>query len=97
MLHYEVGVRLAEPSIPATEPPAMLTWACIGNRPFLRCIHGYGLALWRLDRLPEAEAVFERMLWLNPNDNQGARFCWLDVRAGRSWKEVEAEEAGRPT
>ena len=41
--------------------------------------------------LDETTATFERMLWLNPNDNQGAPFCWLDAKAGRSWRQVEDE------
>jgi len=36
--------------------------------------------------------TFERLLALNPNDNQGVRFCWADVRARRSWEEAQAEE-----
>ena len=40
-------------------------------------------------RLTEAEAVFARVLALNPVDNQGARFCWADVRLGRTWDAVE--------
>jgi hypothetical protein len=48
-------------------------------------MHGYGLCLWRLDRFKEAERVFERMLWLNPMDNQGARFLFDDVRAGLTY------------
>jgi hypothetical protein len=44
----------------------------------------------------EAQQVFERILSLNPNDNQGVRFCWEDVRKGRSWEELqEREEAAR--
>ncbi len=31
----------------------------------------------------------ERILSLNPNDNQGVRFCLDDVRRGRSWEESE--------
>jgi len=39
---------------------------------------------------------FERVLALNPNDNQGVRFCWEDVRNGRSWEETQQhEEAAR--
>jgi hypothetical protein len=34
----------------------------------------------------------ERILSLNPNDNQGVRFCWHDVRHGRSWDEIEQRE-----
>jgi hypothetical protein len=64
----------------------------IYNRPFLRCLHGYGLCLWRLGRLAEAQQTFERVLSLNPNDNQGVRFCWEDVRHGRSWEDMQQRE-----
>jgi Flp pilus assembly protein TadD len=64
----------------------LLPWGFIDNRPFLRCLHGYGLCLWRLGRGEEAEAVFNRMLWLNPSDNQGARFLLAAVRDGEEWK-----------
>ncbi len=52
----------------------MLPWGWIDNRPFLRCMHGFGLSLWRLGRFEEAGSIFDRMLWLNPSDNQGVRF-----------------------
>jgi hypothetical protein len=32
------------------------------------------LSLWRLGKSEEAREVFNRMLWLNPLDNQGIRF-----------------------
>ena len=35
----------------------------------------------------EAGRVFEKMLWLNPSDNQGVRFLIEDVRAGKAWEE----------
>ncbi len=84
--HYEAGVRVGELSL-GEGFEGVLPWGRIDNRPFLRCLHGYGLCLWRLGRHEEATAVFERMLWLNPGDNQGARFLLDDVRAGRSWEE----------
>jgi hypothetical protein len=71
--HYEVGVRIGELSL-GDGFDGVLQWGCINNRPFLRCMHGYGLCLWRLGRFDEAERVFDRMLWLNPSDNQGVRF-----------------------
>ena len=71
----------------------MLLWSHIENRPFLRCLHGYALCLWRMERLQEAQEAFERILTLNPNDNQGARFCWEDVRRGRSWDPMQEREA----
>jgi hypothetical protein len=53
---------------------------------------GYGLCLWRLGRIEEARLVFERILALNPNDNQGIRFCWFDLRHGRTWEDPSAQE-----
>ena len=64
----------------------LLPWGMIDNRPFLRCMNGFGLCLWRLDRFEEAARIFERMLWLNPSDNQGVRFLIDEVRAKVSWK-----------
>ena len=53
----------------------LLPWGFIDNRPFLRCMHGYGLCLWRQGKVDEAAAVFKRMIWLNPSDNQGLGFA----------------------
>ena len=47
------------------------------------------MTLWRLNKLEEAQAVFARLLWLNPMDNQGARFNLADTAEGRSWDESE--------
>jgi len=33
--------------------------------------------------------VFDRMLWLNPSDNQGVCFLIDDVRFGTVWEERE--------
>ncbi len=71
----------------------VLQWGSIRNRPYLRCMNGYGLCLWRLGRGVDAGAVFDRILALNPNDNQGARFSLFDVRAGLSWDDMRAREA----
>jgi hypothetical protein len=84
--HYEAGVRIGELSLPRGFD-GLLPWGLIDNRPFLRCIQGFGLCLWRLGRFEEAERVFARMLWLNPSDNQGVRFLVGDVRAGRRWED----------
>jgi len=71
--HYEVGVRIGEFSL-GEGFDGVLHWGYINNRPFLRCMHGYGLCLSNLGQHKEAEEVFTRMLWLNPTDNQGIRF-----------------------
>lgn len=84
MRHYEAGLRIGELSLPEGFD-GVLKWGHIDNRPFLRCLQGYGLCLWRLREFREAERVFERMLWLNPSDNQGVRFLIDDVRKKRRW------------
>ena len=86
--YYAAGVAIGELSLP-DDFRGLLPWAMIDNRPFLRCLHGYGLTLWRLNRLEEAQAVFARLLLLNPMDNQGARFNLADTAEGRSWDESE--------
>lgn len=91
MRHYEVGLRIGELSLPANFD-GVLPWGLIDNRPFFRCLHGYGLCLWRLGRTEEAIGTFTRQLSLNPPDNQGARFVIGNLRAGRSWEEFERRE-----
>lgn len=83
--HYSVGVGIAELSLGAGWN-GVLPWSWLENRPFLRCLHGQGLGLWRAGRVEEAKGVFERMLWLNPTDNQGARLLVADIAAGRAWR-----------
>ena len=86
--HYAVGVRLGELAL-GPDFDGLLPWAFIDNRPFLRCLHGHGLCLWRLERFGEAGRVLERMLWLNPKDNQGARLLIEAVASQRAWRDGE--------
>ena len=86
--HYEVGFRIGELSL-GSDFNCVLSWLYVDNRPFLRCMQGYGLSLWRLERFDEAGDVFNRMLWLSPSDNQGIRFLIDDVRARRSWEDLQ--------
>ena len=88
LVHFEVGVRLGDLSFPAGFG-GLFEWGRVYNRPFLRCLHGYGLCLWRLGEPSRAQEVFERILSLNPNDNQGIRGCWEDIRAGKVWREQD--------
>lgn len=83
--HYDIGRQIGELSL-GPDFNGVLLWGMIDNRPYLRCLHGYGLCLWRLKRFDEAASVFSRMLWLNPSDNQGARFNLQEVRAGNEWQ-----------
>jgi hypothetical protein len=83
--HYEVGLRIGEVSL-GDHFDGVLQWGHIDNRPFLRCMHGYGLCLWRLGRFDEASRVFDRMLWLNPSDNHGVRALIQPVKARMTWE-----------
>ena len=83
--HYDIGRQIGELSL-GPDFNGVLPWGLIDNRPYLRCVHGYGLCLWRLERFDEACVVFTRMLWLNPSDNQGARFNLRAVSAGSAWE-----------
>jgi hypothetical protein len=84
--HYEVGLRIGELSL-GPRFRGLLPWGWIDNRPFLRCMHGFGICLWRLRRFAEAARIFDRMLWLNPTDNQGARLMIDEVRRRLPWHE----------
>jgi tetratricopeptide (TPR) repeat protein len=86
--HYEIGLRIGELSL-GDGFAGVLPWGLIDNRPFLRCMHGYGLSLWRLGRFDEAKHIFEKMLWLNPSDNQGGRFLIDDVKGKTAWEDHE--------
>jgi hypothetical protein len=88
--HYEAGVRIGELSLGPTFD-GVLPWGLIDNRPFLRCLHGFGLCLWRLGRFEGAAGVFDRMLWLNPSDNQGVRVLVDEVRSRKPWQGADDE------
>jgi hypothetical protein len=88
--HYEMGTTIGSVSL-GKDFDGVLAWGLIDNRPFLRCLHGVGLCAWRLGDLRVAKAVFTKMLWLNPSDNQGARFNLAAVEAGKTWEEMEGE------
>jgi tetratricopeptide (TPR) repeat protein len=82
--HYQRGVLIGELSL-GENFTGVLPWGLIDNRPFLRCLSGFGLCLWRVERFAEAEAVFERLLWINPSDNLGIRFLLPHVKAREPW------------
>jgi hypothetical protein len=88
--HYEVGLSIGAFSV-GKRFDGLLPWALLDNRPFLRCLHGAGLCAWRLGQTREAAAIFRRMLWLNPTDNQGARFNLAALEAGKTWEELEGD------
>ena len=68
--HCEIGVRIGELSL-GESFGGVLSWGMIDNRPFLRCLYGYGLCLWRLDCRDEAAAVFRQHAVAEPRGQPG--------------------------
>ncbi len=88
--HYEIGMSIGAFSL-GKKFDGVLAWSLIDNRPFLRCMQGVGQCAWRLGHTREAAAAFRKMLWLNPSDNQGARFNLAAIEAGKTWDEMEGD------
>lgn len=82
--HYRAGVAIGALSV--TDPVLVLPWWLIDNRPFLRCLKGLGLVQWKLGAVDDARLTFERLLWLNPTDDQCARACLAQLDAGEPWR-----------
>lgn len=91
--YHESGVRIGDLSFPPGFH-GVLPWSWPGNRPFLRCLHGYGLCLWRLKRFDEALPALERLLRLDPADHQGVRAILDAVDRRQPWEEVGQGLAG---
>jgi tetratricopeptide (TPR) repeat protein len=87
--HYQRGVLIGELSL-GEKFEGVLPWGMIDNRPFLRCLSGLGLCLWRLERYEEAEAVFNRLLWMSPSDNLGIRILLPRVKARKPWTDDDS-------
>jgi tetratricopeptide (TPR) repeat protein len=52
-------------------------WGMLETRPYMRARAGLASVLWNLGRKQEAQAHYQEMLRLNPNDNQGIRYTLL--------------------
>jgi len=89
--HYEVGAAIGELAL-GPDFRGVLPWGHIDNRPYLRCLHGSALCLWRLGETAVARGMFVELLWLNPGDNQGARFCLDALDRGRTWDDMVRDE-----
>jgi len=70
---YERGIAVGEAAIPL-DYSGTLSWYELDNRPFLRALHGAALAQLRLKKRKAGLTLMERMLSLNPDDNQGVRY-----------------------
>src|SRR3990172_2892331 len=57
----------------ATLADMKLEWGWLENRPFLRAYEALGIEYYEQERIEEALRIFNHLLTLNPNDNQGIR------------------------
>lgn len=72
---WEQSVRIGRKGFPAEfdREKDRLEWGWLENRPFLRCLHGLALVRFDNGQTEEALQLFQELLRLNPNDNQGVR------------------------
>ena len=65
--------------------PESMEWGFLENRPILRALYNYAVSCWHPQDKDKAVELFEKLLKMNPNDNQGVRFCLLALYEGM-WK-----------
>lgn len=77
---WNIAVQIAQAAFPTTFKRGRhrLPWGILDNRPFLRAYHSWGLQLLEQEKVADALAVFDDMLSMNPNDNQGVRALAID-------------------
>jgi tetratricopeptide (TPR) repeat protein len=89
MRHYRAGVEIAE--VPLSPDGRDVTpRGFTDNRPYLRALHGLGLAHWAQGDFTAAGRCFAKLLVRDPDDGAGARFLLPAVRDGvdyESYKE----------
>ena len=83
--YYKIGAAIGLKSI-GKKSNDVFPWGLIDNRPFFRCLHGLGLCFYRMKKPTEALMIFSKMIWMNPSDNQGARFLINALIDGISWE-----------
>jgi hypothetical protein len=69
--HFEAAIRGGTACLVIEH--GQTPWGILENRPYLRAIHNLALLYYRRRRYAEQAVLLERLLVLNPNDNQGAR------------------------
>ncbi len=84
LMHYAIGVAIGAHAL-GPGFPGKLPWRHFGKRPFLRCLHGLALSMWRIRRDEDARMIFERLMSLDPEDGQGVLVAWSELRAGWPW------------
>ncbi|MFD1926740.1 SEC-C metal-binding domain-containing protein [Sporosarcina siberiensis] len=82
---YKTAIEYAESRYEAVDENP---WGLVTNRPYMRALFAYGVWLFNKKRYDEAGRVFNDLLEMNPDDNQGARYLAIS-----SYIETEDFEA----
>jgi tetratricopeptide (TPR) repeat protein len=67
------GIAIGDRLIPDSFS-GVIEWGYVDNRPYLRALQGAVLANVRLRRHKDASVLIDKLLTINPNDNQGMRY-----------------------
>jgi len=70
---YSGAIYIAEQRLPLDDE-AQFLWNSLNNRPYLRALLGLTLWHWKNGDFDKAVVLADKILMLNPGDNQGARF-----------------------
>ena len=75
ILYYKNGIETAKRIYAKTHFKDGIGnfWMIHETRPFMRCMQAYADCLKHMGRFHDAISVYEEMIRLNPNDNQGVR------------------------
>jgi len=57
-------------------------WGLLRTRPYMRALEGMAACLWQMKLEDKALKVYQEMLRLNPNDNQGIRYLMINLLLG---------------
>jgi len=68
---YQIGKQVFPHNF--TPGKDLLRWGVLENRPFLRCTHALALCFFDGGNLAKGIELFEFIISVNPNDNQGIR------------------------
>lgn len=78
---YEKGVEAGERALGEelfTEEQGNF-WAILETRPYMRALEGVASTSWAVGDYEKALAAYRRLLELNPNDNQGVRYVFVEA------------------
>lgn len=80
--HYKKAYNICQSAIPGNFK-GRLPWSWTDNRPFLRAIQGLALGHLRQGNINEALQLLERLLKLNPDDEQNVKLLLEDMKKGK--------------